>query len=123
IFGLPHAGSRFPVQFNQCSPPVTQNPRQIPMRRFALASTCGLLLAAFAFAAEPKPDAKLAEKSTRFDVPYRLTETKHVMVRVKINGKGPFNLICDTGAPAVFITKVVAKKAGVESGAKGWANF
>ena len=36
------------------------------------------------------------------------------MVRTKINGKGPFNLIVDTGAPAVFITKTVAKKAKAE---------
>ena len=93
-------------------------------RRIALAWLCGLILASVAFAADAKPDAKPpAEKSIRFEVPYRLTETKHVMVRVKINGKGPFNLICDTGAPAVFITKAVAKKAGVEIGEKGWANF
>jgi len=84
-------------------------------RRFALAATCGLLLAAAASAADPKPE--------RFEVPYRLTDTKHVLVRVKINGKGPFNLICDTGAPAVFITKAVAKKAGAEADAKGWADF
>lgn len=83
--------------------------------RFALALLCGLLLAAGAVAADPKPE--------RFNVPYRLTDTKHVLVRVKINGKGPFNLICDTGAPAVFITKAVAKKAGAEADEKGWLNF
>ena len=92
-------------------------------RQFALASTCGLLLAAFATAADTKPVAKPDDKSTSFEVPYRLTETKHVMVRVKINGKGPFNLICDTGAPAVFITKAVAKKAKAETDEKGWSNF
>jgi hypothetical protein len=84
-------------------------------RRFAPALLCGLLFAAGARAAEPEPQ--------RAEVPYRLTDTKHVMVRVKINGKGPFNLICDTGAPAVFITKAVAKKAGADQDAKGWANF
>jgi hypothetical protein len=90
-------------------------------RRFALAATCGLILAAGALAADPKPEPKDAPK--HFEVPYRLTDTKHVLVRVKINGKGPFNLICDTGAPAVFITKAVAKKAGADTDAKGWANF
>lgn len=84
-------------------------------RRFAPALLCGLLFAGAVPAADPKPQ--------RADVPYRLTDTKHVMVRVKINGKGPFNLICDTGAPAVFITKAVAKKAGADTDAKGWANF
>lgn len=57
------------------------------------------------------------------EVPYRLTDTKHVLIRAKINGKGPFNLICDTGAPAVFITKAVAKTAGAKLDDKGWANF
>ena len=84
--------------------------------RLALALACGLVAAGPAVAADPEP-------RTRYDIPYRLTDTKHVMVRVKINGKGPFNLIMDTGAPAVFITKGVAKKAGVEADEKGWANF
>ena len=50
--------------------------------------------------------------ATTYEVPYRLTDTKHVLVRVKINGKGPFNFILDTGAPALFMTEAVAKKAG-----------
>jgi serine protease DegQ len=86
-------------------------------RRFLVAASCGLLFCAFAAADDKAPAVK------RFEVPYRLTDTKHVLVRVKINGKGPFNLICDTGAPAVFITKAVAKKAGAEPGDKGWTNF
>jgi hypothetical protein len=80
-------------------------------------------LAGLAAAAEPKPDAPADKSAKHFAVPYRLTDTKHVMVRVKINGRGPFNMICDTGAPAVFITKAVAKKAGAGTDAKGWANF
>ena len=70
--------------------------------------------------AEEKPAAKPAAKVA---VPYRLTEMKHLMVRAKINGKGPFNLIVDTGAPAVFITKGVAKKCKAEAGEKGWVDF
>jgi serine protease DegQ len=90
--------------------------------RFGLALLFGLspVLAA---ADDPKPGVRPAERPAKFEVPYRLTETKHVMVRVKLNGKGPFNLILDTGAPAVFITKAVAKKAGATTDAKGWANF
>jgi hypothetical protein len=56
-------------------------------------------------------------------VPYRLTDSQHVLVRAKINGRGPFNLILDTGAPAVFITRAVAEKAGVSTDAHGWATF
>ena len=89
-------------------------------RRFPLALACGLVVAGPAWADEPE---KAKEKPATTEVPYKLTETKHVMVRVKINGKGPFNLILDTGAPAVFITKAVAKKAGAGTDDKGWANF
>ena len=83
--------------------------------RFALAMCLGLI-PALARADDPKP----AEKPAKYEIPYRLTDTKHVQVRVKINGKGPFNLILDTGAPALFLTKQVAKKAGLEPDEKGW---
>src|SRR3954470_11498645 len=80
-----------------------------PMTRLFAPALLGVLLAAgVARAADP------------VEVPYRLTDTKHVLVRAKINGKGPFNLILDTGAPAVFVTKSVAKKAGVDRDKKGW---
>ena len=78
--------------------------------RFALALVCGLL---------PAPPLLAGDKA---EVPYKLTSTNHVMVRVKLNGKGPFNLILDTGAPAVFITKAVAKKAKLDIDEKGWGN-
>ena len=77
-------------------------------------------LAAFAADPPPKPDPKAAAKA---DVPYRLTDTKHVMVRAKLNGKGPFNFILDTGAPAVFVTKAVAKKVGLDEDKDGWGAF
>ncbi|MCI0703800.1 MAG: PDZ domain-containing protein [Planctomycetia bacterium] len=64
---------------------------------------------------DPKPDEKKVEKPTKYEIPYRLTDTKHIMVRVKINGKGPFNMVVDTGAPAIFIPKTVAKKANVKA--------
>ncbi len=71
----------------------------------------------------PKVDEKQPAKAAKVEVPYRLTDTKHLMVRVKINGKGPFNLILDTGAPALFITKAVAKKVKAEADEKEWAKF
>lgn len=89
-------------------------------RRFTLALACGLIGLVPLGGADPRP---AAGKETRYEIPYRLTETNHIMVRVKINGKGPFNLIMDTGAPAVFITKGVAKKANVEVDDEGWAKF
>jgi hypothetical protein len=86
--------------------------------RFVAAALCGLLPAA-GLADDPKP----AAAPSKFEVPYKLTETQHVLVRAKINGKGPFNMILDTGAPAVFITKGLAKKVGVDIDEKGWGIF
>jgi serine protease DegQ len=57
------------------------------------------------------------------EVPYRTTIPKHIMVRAKINGKGPFNFILDTGAPALFVSTAVCKKLGIEPDAKGWGVF
>jgi serine protease Do len=38
-----------------------------------------------------------------YEVPFRLTPTKHILVRAKINGKGPYNFVLDTGAPDLFV--------------------
>jgi hypothetical protein len=67
--------------------------------------------------AEEKPGA--AGKS--YQVPYKTTIPKHIVVRVKINGKGPFNFILDTGAPAMIIATKVGEKAGLANGDDGWA--
>ncbi len=40
-------------------------------------------------------------------------KTQHMVVDVKINGKGPYRLIFDTGAPVTLINNKVAKEAGV----------
>lgn len=49
-----------------------------------------------------------------YRIPYRLTDTQHILVRAKLNGKGPFNFIVDTGAPTVFIAPAAAKQAGLK---------
>jgi serine protease DegQ len=61
--------------------------------------------------------------ATVYQVPYKLTEVKHVLLRAKINGKGPFNFILDTGAPALFVSTAVCKKLGIEPDKKGWGTF
>lgn len=63
------------------------------------------------------------EVKTTFEVPYKLTGTQHVMVRVKLNGKGPFNFILDTGAPALIISENIAAKAKAKLDDKNWADF
>src|SRR5262249_27385870 len=79
-----------------------------------------LLVAAPLRAQERAPTPR--EVPASFQVPFKLTDSKHVMVRVKLNGKGPFNFILDTGAPALIMSETVAKKAGGEL-KNGWGEF
>jgi hypothetical protein len=46
-------------------------------------------------------------------VPFEMLKTQHMAVQVKINGKGPYRLIFDTGAPVTLLSNKVAKEAGV----------
>jgi hypothetical protein len=68
------------------------------------------------------PEAGKA-KARSYEVPYRLTIPKHVLVRAKINGKGPFNFILDTGAPALFVAVPVCEKLGIKPDRNGWGTF
>jgi hypothetical protein len=85
---------------------------------WSCAALTALVLAPPARAEEP---AKKPAKS--FQVPYRLTKPKHILVRAKINGKGPYNFILDTGAPALFVAVPVARKLGVKPGKDDWGTF
>jgi hypothetical protein len=81
-------------------------------------AAAALLIPRPAFADEkPKADAKT------YEIPYRLTVPKHILVRAKINGKGPFNFILDTGAPALFVATKVCQKLGVQADRNGWGVF
>jgi len=79
-------------------------------------------LAALCLAPALRADEGKKEAKT-YQVPYRLTNFNHVMVRAKINGKGPFNFIVDTGAPALFVATAVAEKIGIEPDKTGWGTF
>lgn len=46
-------------------------------------------------------------------VPFQMLKTRHMLVQVKINGKGPYPLIFDTGAPVMLINTKLAKEAKV----------
>ncbi|HZT80220.1 MAG TPA: PDZ domain-containing protein [Gemmataceae bacterium] len=74
------------------------------------------------FAPPLRADDRKPEARTHH-VPYRLTKAQHIMVRAKINGKGPYNFIIDTGAPALFVSTEVCRKLGVKPDAKGWGTF
>jgi hypothetical protein len=74
-----------------------------------------LMLAALAEAdAPPEPRGKAADAGRSYQVPYRLTDTNHFLVRVRINGKGPFNFLVDTGAPALYVATETARKVGLK---------
>ncbi len=89
---------------------------------FRLAAVAVLLLP-FAFAAPAaappeKLDDKKADDKLKLDdkpivVPFELLKSRHMAVQVKINGKGPYRLIFDTGAPTNLINNKLAKEAGV----------
>jgi serine protease DegQ len=61
--------------------------------------------------------------SKTYQVPYRLADSNHIVVRARINGKGPFNLVVDTGAPYLFVATPASRQAGVEPDDKGWGVF
>jgi serine protease DegQ len=89
--------------------------------RFTAAGLFFLLVAVPARAEEKRKDPP--KPVATYEIPYKLTDSKHVMVRIKLNGKGPFNFILDTGAPALIMTEAVAKKAGADLDKKGWSKF
>jgi hypothetical protein len=61
-----------------------------------------------------RAEARDPQTGKSFRVPYRLTDTNHFLVRVRINGKGPFNFLVDSGAPALFVATETAKKVGLQ---------
>ncbi len=87
------------------------------MRRLLPLLALGLLAPAL------RADEPIKTAPESVEVPYRLTIPKHILVRAKINGKGPFNFILDTGAPALFLATDVAKKIGIKEDKKGWGVF
>jgi serine protease Do len=86
------------------------------VRRLAtvLTATAMAVTAAMAFDPPGAPQARDPQIGRSFKVPYRLTDTNHFLVRVRINGKGPFNFLVDSGAPALFVSTETAKKIGLK---------
>ncbi len=48
-----------------------------------------------------------------------LVSTKHLAISAKINGKGPFRFIFDTGSPVVLLNTKVAREAEIAKVARG----
>lgn len=78
------------------------------------------LLAAFALtvgatADDKKDDKKEVKKEVKKTsvVKFELLKSGHMAVDVKVNGKGPYTMIFDTGAPVSLVNTKLAKEAGL----------
>jgi hypothetical protein len=54
-----------------------------------------------------------ADEPAPVKVPFEILKSKHMAVMVKVNGKGPYRLIFDTGAPYNLLSRKVAGEAGL----------
>jgi hypothetical protein len=73
--------------------------------RMSLVAVTLLAMAAWACAGEQQPRS--------FVVPFDTIKTQHMIVKAKINGKGPYTLIFDTGAPDSLVNNRIAKEAEI----------
>lgn len=84
------------------------------MTRKLLAILLGLSAAVPAIADDKpkvKDEPKKAEES--IVVPIELLPSRHFVVEVKLDGKGPYRFILDTGAPLTIVNSKTAKDAGL----------
>ena len=65
-----------------------------------------------------KEKEKDKEPAKPIVVPFELLPSGHMTVMVKLNGKGPYKLIFDTGAPTILINNRIAKEADLLKDAK-----
>jgi hypothetical protein len=61
-----------------------------------------------------KPIEKPAQKS--LVIPFETLKSGHMAVKIKVNGKGPYRVIFDTGAPINLLNNKLAKEAGLLKG-------
>jgi membrane-associated protease RseP (regulator of RpoE activity) len=53
------------------------------------------------------------QAKTKFVVPFEMLPTNHMLVEARINGKGPYHLIFDLGAPITLLSNRASEAAGV----------
>jgi hypothetical protein len=81
------------------------------MKRIALV----LLLIVLPTAAPAQEIIAPPGKTKPATVPFEILKTRHLAVMIKVNGKGPFRVIFDTGAPVTLINNRIAAEAEVIS--------
>ena len=57
--------------------------------------------------------ARQKPKTAKAVVPFEMLPTNHMLVEAKINGKGPYRLIFDLGAPITLLSNRASEAAGV----------
>jgi hypothetical protein len=81
------------------------------MNRFPLAA-----LAALTFLATPvRADDNELVPAKPVKVAFELLPTKHMAVKITLNGKGPYRVIFDTGAPVTLLNTRIAQDSGLEA--------
>jgi hypothetical protein len=76
----------------------------------SLARALELELQATKTATEP---ASVKPAKTKFAVPFEMLPTNHMLVEAQINGKGPYRLIFDLGAPITLLSNRASEATGV----------
>lgn len=61
----------------------------------------------------PAPGPVAAQAKTKALIPFEMLPTNHMLVEAKINGKGPYHLIFDLGAPITLLNNRVSEESGV----------
>lgn len=79
---------------------------------FALSLFAGLVSLAPATRGDDKKQPLTADEKAVV-VPFELLKSRHMAIQVKINDKGPYRLIFDTGAPTNLVNNKIAKEAGI----------
>lgn len=86
------------------------------LNRLLLACVVGLSPVAFA-----RGDDTTAKPVQKFSAPFEILPTKHMAIKIKVNGQGPFRVIFDTGAPISLISSQLAQETNLVKGKKGGA--
>lgn len=80
----------------------------------ALLLTAALLAAVPSWAESPKEDKAAREPAAakKVTVPFQLLLSNHMVVRAKVNGKGPYRFVFDLGAPITLMGNRAAEDSG-----------
>lgn len=82
-------------------------------RLFALSLFAALVGLTPLSSAAPPEKEKLKPDEKPVVIPFELLKSRHMAIQVKINDKGPYRLIFDTGAPTNLVNNKVAKESGL----------